>query len=553
MSRIWFDLSDLLDYVAKNGQPTGIQRATLAIVSRILTLRPDIDAAVVAAHPQARAFLEFDAAGLRGWAQYDREHLLAYFGLRPRYSKWLARYRRKPLRWLANALAIQVMGRLGQRAFFDRRRLPAFGPHPFRARAAEIGDGDVVVALGAMTAARRLAPFYADCSARGARLVAYVHDLIPIVAPQYMRKRDLIKFREGLAIQAQLVDAFVANSQSTERDLRAWLGSLEGRRNPPVSVVRLARQFLGAAARPGESLRAEVEAVAQPPFVLCVGTIEPRKNALTLLEAWRRIIAEFKDAAPRLLFVGKRGWMSSEFEDAMASSGGLGGFVKVIADVSDVDLAALYQRCLFTVYPSFYEGWGLPVGEALWFGKTCVTSKTSSMPEVGADMCIYVDPNDVDDIHRRIAELIRDADVRRALEARIRHDRLRTWDDVAEEMCAEIVRLAGSRELGSVDRSACSGLRPRAMEAKEPNARSPARRALLLRARRWSTPRRNRALVTPQTRGPRDWPEETKRTRVRISPCLRDSSPLVAFAHRRGSRGRPEQFPIDGIDSDNPP
>ena len=65
------------------------------------------------------------------------------------------------------------------------------------------------------------------------------------------------------------------------------------------------------------------------------------------------------------------------------------------------------------------------------------------MPEVGADMCVYVDPNDVDDIHRRIAELIRDADARRALEARIHRDRLRTWDDVAEEMCAEIMRLAG--------------------------------------------------------------------------------------------------------------
>ena len=64
------------------------------------------------------------------------------------------------------------------------------------------------------------------------------------------------------------------------------------------------------------------------------------------------------------------------------------------------------------------------------------------MPEVGADMCVYVDPDDVDDVHRRIAELVRDADARRALEARIRRDRLRTWDDVAEEMWAEIVRLA---------------------------------------------------------------------------------------------------------------
>ena len=217
--------------------------------------------------------------------------------------------------------------------------------------------------------------------------------LYPIVAPQFMRKRDQIRFREALAIQAQLADAFVANSQSTARDLQrlAWKPGAPG--NPPVSVIPLAHEFLSALRRDPASLwRADIEAVAQPPFVLCVGTIEPRKNGLKLLEAWRRIIAEFKDAAPRLLFVGKRGWMTSEFEDAMASSDGLGGFVKVIADASDADLAALYKRCLFTVYPSYYEGWGLPVGESLWFGKTCVTSKTSSMPEVGADMCVYVDP-----------------------------------------------------------------------------------------------------------------------------------------------------------------
>ena len=66
---------------------------------------------------------------------YDREDLLAYFGARPRYSKWLARFRRQPLLWLANALAIQIMGRLGQRAFFDRRGLPPFGSRPRRARA----------------------------------------------------------------------------------------------------------------------------------------------------------------------------------------------------------------------------------------------------------------------------------------------------------------------------------------------------------------------------------------------------------------------------------
>ena len=215
------------------------------------------------------------------------------------------------------------MGRLGRRAFFDRRGLPLFGSRPTHARSAEIGDGDVVVAFGSTLAARRLASFYSDCAAKGAKLVVLVHDLIPIVAPQFMRQRDRIRFREALAIQARVADAFVANSQSTAHDLGACLRDLKLQRDPTVSVVRLAHEFLSAAPDSSLPLAADIEALMQRPFVLCVGTIEPRKNGLKLVEAWRRIIAEFNDAAPRLLFIGKHGWMTSEFEDAMASSDGL--------------------------------------------------------------------------------------------------------------------------------------------------------------------------------------------------------------------------------------
>ncbi len=99
-----------------------------------------------------------------------------------------------------------------------------------------------------------------------------------------------------------------------------------------------------------------------------------------------------------------------------------------------MELELLYRHCLFAAKPSLYEGWGLPVGEALSYGKTVVVSNTSALPEVGLDMVEYCDPTSVDSIAAAVLRLVDDTDHRRALEARISGTKLRAWSDVAADL-----------------------------------------------------------------------------------------------------------------------
>jgi glycosyltransferase involved in cell wall biosynthesis len=105
---------------------------------------------------------------------------------------------------------------------------------------------------------------------------------------------------------------------------------------------------------------------------------------------------------------------------------------------SDEELAFLYENCEFTAMVSFYEGWGLPIGESLSHGKTAVVADNSSLPEVGMDMVEYCDAKSVSSIAAACRKLIVDKDHRARLEERIRQTKLRTWDDVADDFLAAL-------------------------------------------------------------------------------------------------------------------
>src|SRR5438067_621879 len=142
------------------------------------------------------------------------------------------------------------------------------------------------------------------------------------------------------------------------------------RRRPRVAVDRRSRPEL-----PDE-------------FVLATGTLEPRKNLPRLIAAHARI-----GDAPPLVLAGPKGW---QLDEALAGAGERPGAVRTLGYVSDSDLAALYRLCTVCAYPSLYEGFGLPLLEAMSAGAACLTSNVSSLPEVGADAVVYADPLDVD-------------------------------------------------------------------------------------------------------------------------------------------------------------
>jgi glycosyltransferase involved in cell wall biosynthesis len=157
-----------------------------------------------------------------------------------------------------------------------------------------------------------------------------------------------------------------------------------------VEVIRLGDAPAGfdQPTRP-RALPDEVQA-----FTLSVGTFEARKNHWLLYQAWRRLILQFGARIPPLVLAGRMGWATRDVLQQIHDDPVVRDRVIVLLGVSDEELSWLYRNCQFTLYPSHYEGWGLPVAESLVYGKYCICTNASSVPEVAGDLVDYHDPLD---------------------------------------------------------------------------------------------------------------------------------------------------------------
>jgi glycosyltransferase involved in cell wall biosynthesis len=140
-----------------------------------------------------------------------------------------------------------------------------------------------------------------------------------------------------------------------------------------------------------------------------VSTVEARKNHLLLFRVWRRLVEDMSPASvPTLVFVGRVGWLVQDLIQQLDNTAYLDNKICLIQDASDAELVSLYRGCLFTVFPSLYEGWGLPVTESLSFGKPCIVARGSSLPEAGGVLARYFDPESVSDAYAVIRAVIED-------------------------------------------------------------------------------------------------------------------------------------------------
>lgn len=289
--------------------------------------------------------------------------------------------------------------------------------------------GDVLVCVGLdweQPSHRHLAHLRAS---RSLRIVTCCYDLIPVLYPQYCADDLAGAFRSYFLALAASSDLILCISRQSERDLLDFL-TAEGRSTPRTCVIPLGDSV---AQDPGEHESDEVRGLIGAPFILFVSTIERRKNHEVLYRAYHLLCAEGRGRnLPKLVFVGMRGWGVDDFLKDLELDPLTRDLIVVLDRVSDGDLALLYQRALFCVFPSLYEGWGLPVGEALAAGKVVLSSDRGSLPEIGGDLVRYVDPWNPRAWAAEIANLSTDPDLRAALERRVRETyRPRTWRDSA--------------------------------------------------------------------------------------------------------------------------
>src|SRR5581483_981388 len=224
-----------------------------------------------------------------------------------------------------------------------------------------------------------------------------VHDLIPIESEAFVEPWHAVQFRTWLHDVVPVADVLLTLSNYGRGALVRWAADA-GLTLPPVEVMRLGS---GLTDRP---MTGEAETVALPNrYVLFVSTIEFRKNHRLLVAVWRRLIARHgADAIPVLLFAGQIGWRVDDLLADLQKSENLGGKIVIMPGLSDAALRQAYRACLFTVFPSLSEGWGLPIAESLTEGKLCVASNHTSIPEVGGGFVDYFDPSQEDDALAKI-------------------------------------------------------------------------------------------------------------------------------------------------------
>jgi len=399
MGRILVDVTDLVEFLQRRESVSGVQRVIAETAPLILAADPQ--AAVVVLDRPRGVFVELTSTetdvlvrrGVTAGGVVDRDQLAAA------------------------ASGALTRAHTAERLVIDSDCFLAF-------------LGAVWINDALMLAAR-------DAHAAGARCVYLLYDLTPVLETGHTAAVNKL-FDRYLTLVAQTASRVPAISRSSRTDFEsyclehAWAA-------PPGGVTGL----------PCGITPEQFDTTEPPwprPYALFVGTVESRKNHGLALHAWARLIEQRgADAVPDLVCVGRLGWHADAFLEEYVRTRGLDGKVSVLtSSVSDAELARFYAHAEFTVYPSRYEGWGLPVTESLAFGKLPVVAYNSSLPEAGGDLAAYFASDDLDDFVAVLEARALDMDARRMAEERIQGAGIAsiTWTQVASVMLDEVAAAA---------------------------------------------------------------------------------------------------------------
>jgi glycosyltransferase involved in cell wall biosynthesis len=298
-------------------------------------------------------------------------------------------------------------------------------------------DNSSYVCMGSVWLHPEVLEFGKQHSASGQDVVQMVYDLIPVVHPENYSPKEAQAYATWLIDAFTYVSRFICISKWTAADLQKYAAA-QGQK-PVAHAIPLAHEFYGFDRDTKTEPTAELLGLVGKRYVLCVGTIEARKNGIALLQAWQRLSIELGERMPLLVFAGKYGKGGEHFQQVLAKDSKLAQQVRVIHTPSDRELAWLYQNCLFTAYPSLYEGWGLPVGESVWFGKYCVASQATSIPEVCGNLLDYINPDSIESLCSGLRHALAADAFLIQREKRLAEITPREWRDVAQDIYSFIL------------------------------------------------------------------------------------------------------------------
>lgn len=282
--------------------------------------------------------------------------------------------------------------------------------------------------LESMTYAHRL-------NGLGMRSLFFIHDLIPISCPEFCRPGESIRHRARMETALNLGRGVLVNSSATLHELSRYAQGA-GLRLPSHAVAPL-----GAAPLPAH--RSGASPLCDPYFLM-LGTIEPRKNHWLILQVWRHLVAQLGPSTPRLVVVGRRGWESENIIDLLDRSEVLKPYVIELSRCSDRELAGWITHARALLFPSFAEGYGIPLVEALMLGAPVIASDLAVFREIAGDIPTYLSPIDGAAWLNAIRDYCDEPSLSRAAQLRrLQRFECPTWDahfQIVEEFMDRISR-----------------------------------------------------------------------------------------------------------------
>ncbi len=271
-------------------------------------------------------------------------------------------------------------------------------------------------------------------------LVVSVHDVSYLEHPQYFTRFRSNQLR--LTVK-RTVEAAARILTPSEFSRRAILRHYKLDERKVVVVPNAVSSYFRPVERESAAAVVEEKFGIKGPFVLTVGDLQPRKNHLGLLHAFEETLRQHPHLPHRLVFVGKETWYSKELHRAVLRSS-VAGRVDFTGFVEDPDLLQFYGACDLFVFPSFYEGFGLPILEAMACGRAVACSSATAMPEVANAAGILFDPYSIPEMARAIGDVLLDQEMRMRLE-RLGTNRAAsfTWERAAQRTLDVYYEVAG--------------------------------------------------------------------------------------------------------------
>lgn len=403
---LWLEIDDFLRYFRWWPNPTGIGRVQREII-----------AALLENHSSRVSFCRLGRTG-KSLELVSQDQLLRILQSHDEAAKTFQRSRVRGRCYLLMRNFLEgSQSLLGQTGRYSPRKLFAQSVKP----------GDVLLNLGAPWAREGY------CEAiRAAKKIhqigfcSLIHDIMPVTHLNYVSPKRAPEFIRWLDEMTSTWDIVLTPSDYSKKALASYLES-KGKPVPPMHKIPYGSGF-GQNNRPSTNVRPFGHS-----FVLFVSTIEVRKNHILLFRIWRKLIEKHgPEAIPKLVFAGKYGWEIEDLKRELADSNHLNGKIVVAGSLSDEAVGAAYRDCLFTVFPSHCEGWGLPVSESLANNKYCIASNATSVPEVAGPFADYFDPNDENTAFQLIEKAILDPGYVHQKEQDIANNYVKpSWHDTA--------------------------------------------------------------------------------------------------------------------------